>query len=250
MNENERPQSESMRVQKYIAECGIMSRRAAESEISAGHVSINGAPAQLGDHVVPGVDEVRIRDALVRAERRERKKVYLMLNKPVGYVTTMSDERGRKTVAELVASVGVRVYPIGRLDYMSEGLLLMTNDGDLTNHLTHPRHEIPKIYHVTVRGAVSPEQYGLLCSPMTIDGYRIKPVKVQILGSEQNATVLRFELYEGRNRQIRRMCERAKLTVLKLKRVAIGALELGDLPTGEYRMLSDAEIRYLKGEKP
>ncbi len=250
MNEKRQNGGEgAIRVQKYIAECGLMSRRAAENEIAAGNIHINGRPASIGDRIVPGVDEVRFLGAVIGAERRAVKKVYLMLNKPTGYVTTLSDERGRRTVAELVASVGVRVYPVGRLDCMSEGLLLMTNDGELTNKLTHPSHEIPKIYEVAVFGEVEEEQLSTLRSALVLGGYRIRPVKVEILRQNERGTLLRFELYEGRNRQIRRMCEEAELKIRKLKRVAIGQLTLGELKVGEYRMLTDEEVRYLKGEK-
>jgi 23S rRNA pseudouridine2605 synthase len=172
-----------------------------------------------------------------------------MLNKPRGFLSTVSDDRGRRCVTDLVADVGVRLYPIGRLDMDSEGLLLLTNDGDLTYQLTHPKHEIPKIYHVTVQGAVSPEQKKGLASPMDIDGYRILPVKTQIISKQNDSTTLCMTLYEGRNRQIRKMCEQQNLKVLSLRRVAIGKLTLEGLPLGKWKYLTPLQVQYLKQNK-
>ena len=178
-------------------------------------------------------------------EGRE-KLVYIMLNKPRGYVTTMKDERGRKTVAELVADCGARVYPVGRLDMNSEGLLLFTNDGALTNKLTHPSGHVDKIYHVTVRGEVSADKLGFLRSEMTLDGYKIKPVKTDIISFNGEHTVLRMTLTEGRNRQIRKMCEKAGLLIKKLKRVAIGEINIGTLKPGHCKLLTEAQVNYLR----
>jgi 23S rRNA pseudouridine2605 synthase len=168
-----------------------------------------------------------------------------MLNKPRGYVTTLSDDKDRKCVAELVEDVGTRVYPIGRLDMDSEGLLLFTNDGELANKLTHPKHHIPKIYHVKIKGEITPEQLKALGKPMVIDDYEIQPVKCEIITRRDNFTVIRMELYEGRNRQIRKMCEQTELEIIKLQRVAIGNIKLGDLAPGKWRHLTKTQVDYL-----
>jgi 23S rRNA pseudouridine2605 synthase len=164
-----------------------------------------------------------------------------MLHKPRGYVTTAKDEKGRRTVTDLVRGVGTRVYPVGRLDMDSEGLLLLTDDGEFANRLTHPRHEIPKIYHVTLRTPPTEEQIAVLRSPMLLDGYVLQPVTVRKLSDD----TLEMHLYEGRNRQIRRMCEAVNLRVSKLCRVAIGKLTLGELPMGKWRELTEDEVKYL-----
>ncbi len=233
------------RIQKYISECGIMSRRAAEREIELGNVRVNGEIALIGQKIDPSRDVVTYKGKRVRAAKVH--KTYVMLNKPRGYVTTMSDEKGRKCVRELLSDVDSRVYPIGRLDMNSEGLLLCTDDGELTNLLTHPRHEILKTYLVRVRGAVDKNVIKLLSSPMEIDGYTIKPVPVVKLRENENSSLLKMELSEGRNRQIRKMCEKCGLDVLSLKRVSEGELMLGDLPSGKWRYLTREEIRYLTG---
>ena len=238
---------EKIKLQKYFTDCGVLSRRAAEREIADGRVTVNGAVALLGDRIDPERDEVRYGGKIIKKQTDE--VVCIMLNKPAGFVTTLSDERGRRTVAELTADLGLRVYPVGRLDMNSDGLLLLTNDGALANRLTHPRHEIPKIYRVTVRGDVSGETLRALSSPMVIDGYEILPVKVDILEKAGERTALRMELYEGRNRQIRKMCEQVGLKILRLSRVAIGELTLGRLPSGKWRRLTAKEIDYLKGAK-
>ena len=239
---------EPIKLQKYFTDCGILSRRAAEREILDGRVRVNGVTATLGMRIDPDYDRVEYRGKPVLPPERER--ICLLLNKPRGYLTTMKDDRGRRTVAELVASVGRRVYPVGRLDMDSDGLLLLTDDGELANRLTHPRHEIPKIYHVLVGGCVSEETLGRLSAPMTLDGYEILPVETEILSydRERKETLLSMRLYEGRNRQIRKMCESCQLTVLRLCRVAIGEITLGSLPPGTYRRLSDKELAYLRGE--
>ena len=163
-------------------------------------------------------------------------------------MTTLSDEKGRPTVVSLVSDAGRRLYPIGRLDMDSDGLLLLTDDGELANRLTHPRHEIPKIYHVTVRGIVSDEQLRRLNAPMTIDGYELRAVKTLRISSNQTQTILEMELFEGRNRQIRKMCAEVSLSVLRLQRIAIGELSLGSLPQGKWRKLTEEELAYLRGE--
>ncbi len=233
-----------LRVQKYISECALMSRRAAEREIEAGNIKINGEIATLGSKIDPKRDIVTYKGRKVTQKKVH--KTYVMLNKPRGYVTTMSDEKGRKCVRELLCDVDSRVYPVGRLDMNSEGLLLCTDDGELTNILTHPSHEIIKTYLVRVSGVLSKEVFEKLSCPMIIDGYKIKPVKITRLSEDENSTLLKMELSEGRNRQIRKMCEECALSVLSLKRVSEGNLLLGNLPVGKWRYLTREEVAYLK----
>ena len=229
-----------MRLQKFFSDCGVLSRRAAEAEIAAGKVKVNGVVAQIGDSIDPDTDIVEYKGKRIRPRATE-KRHYIMLNKPRGYVTTMQDEKGRPTVANLTSGVGTRVYPVGRLDMDSEGLLLLTDDGEFANQLTHPRHEIPKIYHVTLSKVLTKEELAALRAPMELDGYRLQPVTVKKLAPD----TIQMNLYEGRNRQIRRMCEAAGLKVLRLQRIAIGDLSLGDLPLGKWRELTPNEVQYL-----
>lgn len=235
---------DSVKLQKYFSDCGIMSRRAAEEEIKKGRVRVNGNIATLGDRIDPEHDVVEYGGKTLT--RKNEKRHYVLLNKPRGFVTTLSDEKGRPTVAQLVKDLPTRVYPVGRLDMDSDGLLLLTDDGDLTNRLTHPRHSIPKIYHVTVNSAISSEKLEALGKPMVIDGYTILPVKVSVLARSASSTLLEFTLYEGRNRQIRKMCESQDLKISRLSRVAIGDLTLGALECGKWRFLTDEEVSYLK----
>jgi len=225
-----------------------MSRRAAEREISCGAVTVNGIPAEIGQKVCPETDIIEFEGKIIKPGFKNF--VYIMLNKPRGYVTTASDERGRPTVVELCRDVGERVYPVGRLDMDSDGLLLLTNDGDLALKLTHPRHSIPKIYHVEVDGKVERDIIKKLSSPMVIDGYEIQPVHTEIHQMRDNVrrdvTVLRMELYEGRNRQIRKMCEKCGLTVRRLTRIAIGDIRLANLKPGAWRHLTKSQVDYLK----
>ena len=220
-----------------------MSRRAAEKEIADGKVTVNGHTAMLGDKILPGTDVVEWNGK--RIVLCEDKKTYVMLNKPMGYVTTLSDEQGRKSVSELTRDVGERIYPVGRLDMYSEGLLLLTNDGELTNRLTHPRHEIPKFYRVRLVGDVKKETLHALSLPMEIDGYRLRPIGVKLIARDEGSTTVLLTLYEGRNRQIRKMCEKLGLSIARLTRVAIGDMKLGDLPKGKWRHLTEEEVRYL-----
>ena len=236
---------EPIKLQKYFSDCGVMSRRAAEEEIKKGFVRVNGEIAALGQRVSPNLDRVEYKGKAILPSGVER--VYIMLNKPRGYVTTLSDEKGRKTVTDLIKDLNARVYPVGRLDMDSDGLLLLTNDGELTNRLTHPRHEIPKIYHVTVSGRVTDAALAQLSLPMIIEGYEILPVKTRILAASDTSTTLEMTLYEGRNRQIRRMCEAVKLNITRLCRVALGDIPLGGLKSGKWRHLTPEEISYLKG---
>ena len=235
---------EKIRSSKYLSEQGIMSRRTADEEISAGRVSVNGKTAELGQKIDPGSDVVTYKGKPVGGEVR---KVCIMLNKPRGYITTMEDERGRKCVADLVSDVGVRVYPIGRLDRDSEGLLLLTNDGELANMLTHPKYHKPKVYTVKVRGEVDEKTIERLGRPFNIDGYITKPAEVKKLGEADGITSLSIRLFEGRNRQIRKMCDKCSLEVAELRRISIGEIRLGELPSGKWRQLDPAQIKKLKG---
>ena len=234
---------EKIRLQKYMADAGIMSRRAAEEEIKNGNVSINGHVAELGAKIDPRNDVIAYRGKRIRYEKKEY--TYIMMNKPRGYLCSTTDDRGRKCVTDLLEGVDARVYPVGRLDLVSEGILLLTDDGELKNRLTHPKHTIGKVYRVKVAGKVSDEQMEVLSSPLVIDGYKIQPVTVTISGEDEGGTVLKMTLFEGRNRQIRKMCEAAGLTVKRLSRISIGNLKLDGLPVGKWRYLEQHEIDYL-----
>ena len=231
------------RIQKILAQAGLCSRRAAEDLLRDGRVTVNGRPAGLGDRADPARDRLAVAGRPVRAAEE---KVYLMLNKPRGFVSTMKDERGRRTVAQLTQGAGARVYPVGRLDYDSEGLLIMTNDGDLTLRLTHPSHEAGKTYRVSVRGDLA--RLPALSEPMVIDGYTIRPAEVHVLSrTEDGAAKLEITIHEGRNRQIRKMCAQCGLEVRRLKRVAVGKIGLDPaLAPGKWRRLTPDEIAYLK----
>ncbi len=232
-----------LRLQKFIANAGIMSRRAAEEQIELGNVSVNGHVAELGTKIDTNSDIVTYRGKRIRYERKEY--TYIIMNKPRGYLSSTSDDRGRKCVTDLLTGIDARVYPVGRLDLISEGLLLLTDDGNLKNRLTHPSHSLPKIYRVKVGGEVSEEQYKILTSALEIDEYVIRPVDVQIGEKDESGTVLKMTLTEGRNRQIRKMCEQANLTVKRLSRISIGNLKLNNLPVGKWRHLEKEEVDYL-----
>lgn len=234
---------EEIRIQKFISDCGVMSRRAAEKEIEAGHVTVNGKRALIGQKIDPVHDKVKVGG---KPCRRTEEKVYVMLNKPRDYVTTMSDEKGRRCIPELMEELPERVYPCGRLDMESEGLLLLTNDGTVADKLMHPRNHLEKIYHVKVRTEIAPEVITRLNEPMVIDGYKIKPVTVALIAKKDGATTLRFTLSEGRNRQIRKMCEQVGLEVMRLRRIAVGELNIGTLRPGQWRFLNHSETEYLK----
>lgn len=230
------------RLQKLLAQAGLCSRREAERWILEGRVLVNGHAASLGDRADMRRDKIQVDGKPIGMAEEKR---YLMLYKPRGYVTTMHDERGRKTVADLVRDCSARVVPVGRLDYNSEGLLLLTNDGDLVNALTHPRHEVEKHYEVRVRGRL--DNIPRLAEPMTIDGYAIRPADVVILERDEQRAKLRLTIHEGRNRQIRKMCEQCGLEVRRLKRVAVGELPLDPhLKSGAWRDLTADELAYLQ----
>lgn len=231
------------RLQKLIASAGLCSRRTAEEWIAAGRVRVNGALASVGDLADPETDTVTV-DGIPLPETAS--PVYLMLNKPRGYVTTLSDEYGRRTAAELVAGCGARVYPVGRLDRDSEGLLLFTNDGDLAQRLLHPRHEVDKVYLVTVRGDIRGAAERLMAIT-ELDGEPIAPAQAEEVSRHEGQALLRVTIHQGKNRQVRRMCARIGLHVARLQRIQEDTLLLGDLPPGKWRYLTDRELQEIKG---
>jgi len=229
------------RLQKIIASRGLCSRRQAEKWIEEGRVRLNGNTARLGDTADVTEDVIEVDGKRLP---KAGKKVYLMLNKPRGYVTTLSDEKGRKNAAELVAGCGVRVYPVGRLDMDSEGLLLFTNDGEFANLMMHPRHEVDKTYRVWVTN-FAPEKLDALAEPIELDGYQIKKPRVRPVRTEPARAIVDVTIHEGRNRQVRRMCQAAGLEVARLKRIREGKLHIGDLKPGAWRYLEPEEIETL-----
>ena len=230
------------RLQKIISARGVASRRAAEKMIEDSRVSVNGRIARLGDSADPEADEIFIDGKLLP---RQEKQIYLMLHKPRGFVTTLSDEKGRQTAAELVKDCGLRVYPVGRLDMDSEGLLLFTNDGEFANKVMHPSHQVEKTYDTWVTG-YNPGCLKALTSPMELDGYQLRIPKVKLLKAEGGTARLHITIHEGRYRQVRRMCEKAGMHVTRLRRIREGSLFLGDLPKGKWRYLTELEINQLK----
>lgn len=231
------------RLQKLLSAAGVCSRRTAEGYITAGRVTVNGHPASLGQRADPERDEICLDGRPLGTAKAP--PVYLMLNKPRGYVTTLSDEKGRPTAADLVRSCGARVYPVGRLDLNSEGLLLMTNDGALAQRMTHPSHEVSKTYHVSVSGALegAAERLSAL---RDLEGETIHPAQVSVLRHSGDAAELSVTIHEGKNRQVRRMCAACGLTVRRLRRVREHTLELGTLHSGAWRYLTEEEIEALK----
>ena len=236
---------EEIRLNKYLSEQGVCSRREADRLIEAGKVTIDGRRAEMGE-TVTGQERIICDGKPVgkAAGSKKAKPVLLVVNKPRGIVCTTSDKDRAPNVVDLI-KYPARVYPVGRLDKDSEGLLLMTNDGELLNHLTHPRYSLPKLYRVTVGSAATPEQIARLRAPMTIDGYRLQRVGLKIVRAEESRTVFEMTLHEGRNRQIRRMCETVGLEVVRLRRVAIGKLRIGSLRPGESKPLTDEQLAYL-----
>ncbi len=235
---------EKIRLQKIIADSGVCSRRKAEELIEKGRVRVNGHPVKVGD-------KASLRDVItVDGERivvqKKKTNIYIMLNKPRGYVTTMSDELDRRCVTELLEGVEERVFPVGRLDRNSEGLLLFTNDGNFSNDIMHPSRHISKTYRVTVRPSVNDEQLVMLSEGVVIDGRKTKPANVTVLSEEPERVVLQIVIREGRNRQVRKMCEAVGLEVARLRRTAIGPVKLGMLKPGTYRELTAEELRSLR----
>lgn len=232
------------RLQKILSQSGFCSRRKAEIFLQEGRVTVNGTPAKLGDKADASRDTVCVDK---KALTFPTEKTYLMLNKPRGYVTTLSDERGRKAVTDLVKDCGVRVWPVGRLDLDSEGLLVLTNDGDLTNKLTHPSYMVEKEYHTWVTGDFM-KAYPILTEPMTLDGEHLQAAQVKFIREDGERTQLSIIIHEGKNRQVRRMCAAAGLEVKRLKRVREGKLLLDSkVPTGKWRALTKNEISVLQG---
>ncbi len=231
-----------VRLQKFMADCGVASRRKSEEIIEAGKVKVNGHVAHIGDKVNPKKDLVTVRGKRINSVSRN---YYIMLHKPRGYVTTVSDELGRKTVMDLVSDIKARIYPVGRLDKDSEGLLLLTNDGAFANAISHPGHNFAKVYRVTVRPEINDEILFNLRNGIEIDGRKTAPCDVNVITEEPGRVVLEFILREGRNRQIRKMCEAVNLQVARLKRISVGSLKLGMLPQGKWRELTDNEVKKL-----
>lgn len=234
-----------VRLQKYLAECGVASRRKSEELIEQGAVRVNGQVASIGDKINPKSDTVTVKGKKII---KQKNHTYIMLHKPRGFITTMSDERDRKCVAELIKDVPGRVYPVGRLDRDSEGMLLCTNDGEFANAMTHPRKHVPKTYRVTVRPTITQEQITELTTGIVIDDRMTAPAEIRVVKREEGRVVLEIILYEGRNRQIRKMCALCELSIITLTRVALGNITLGSLPVGKWRYLSGDEVAYLKRE--
>ena len=230
------------RLQKILSARGVASRRRAEEMISAGRVQVNGAVAALGDSADPETDEILVDGKPLPASQEY---VYILLNKPRGFVTTLSDEMGRPNAAQLVADCGVRVYPVGRLDMDSEGLLLFTNDGEFANTLMHPKHQVEKTYEIWVTG-YSAGGFRRLKEPMELDGYRLRTPKLKLKKAEGTYAHLEITIHEGRNRQVRRMCEIAGMHVTRLRRIREGSLALSDLPKGKWRYLTAEELSKMK----
>lgn len=233
-----------MRLNKYIASAGICSRRKADELIAAGNVKINGAVMREMGYDVQEGDRVSVNGRPVEAEGN---KVYVAVNKPKGYITSMDDDRDRATVAQLVSDIPERLFPVGRLDYNTTGLLLMTNDGDLAYRLTHPKHEVYKTYVALVSGIVSNARLARLRKGVDIGGFITSPAKVRVIKQNQRSTVVEISIREGKNRQVRKMFKAVGNTVIELERIAIGDVRLGHMQQGHYRKLTRREIEYLKG---
>lgn len=231
-----------VRLQKFLAESGVASRRKSEELIDQGKVKVNGRVAMIGDKIDPKKDTVTVNGKKIV---KTKAFTYVVLHKPRGFITTMSDEKDRKCVAELIKDVDGRVYPVGRLDKDSEGMLLFTNDGAFANAMTHPTKHVPKTYRVTVRPSISEEQITALTQGVIIEDRKTAPAEVRVITKEEGRVVLEIILYEGRNRQIRKMCEEVGLEVARLKRTAIGSIKLGMLKQGAWRHLTEDEVRKL-----
>lgn len=234
-----------IRLQKILSDNGIASRRKSEDLINSGHVKVNGHIAKIGDKVDPKHDVITVNGKRLI---KKQQNIYIMLHKPRGYVTTMSDEQGRKCVADLIHGIKTRIYPIGRLDRNSEGLILLTNDGEFANAMMHPSKHVPKTYRVTVRQEPTDEQLEAMRNGIIIDGVKTLPAQVSIHLQEPERTVLEIVLIEGRNRQIRKMCEELGLDVARLRRISIGGVKLGMLAQGKWRELTEKEVALLMSE--
>lgn len=236
-----------MRLQKFIAECGVASRRGAEKIIESGRVYVNGDLVDyMGCEVDPDRDMVEVDGIVIKPET---KKYYIVLNKPKNYVTTVSDDLGRPTVMHLVEDIDARIYPVGRLDFDTSGLLIMTNDGDFANKLTHPRNVVNKTYIARVDRILSEDELATLEKGVDLDGVRTAPAKAEMIKRPQKGFEVKLTIHEGKNRQVRRMLESVGVNVVALKRISVGSVTLGNLPEGKWRKLSDAEINKLRGKK-
>ena len=235
-----------MRINKYIALCGVASRRKAEELILAGKVKVNdNIVKELSYQVDEENDVVKVDDKIIK---EENKLVYILLNKPEGYITTVKDQFDRESVLDLVTDIKERVYPIGRLDYETSGLLLLTNDGDLTYKLTHPKHEVDKTYVARVKGKLTPDEIKMFKSGLKIEDYVTAPAKLKVIryDEETNVSLLEIKIHEGKNRQVRKMCKAINHPVLRLKRTAMGKIRIGECEIGKYRYLTEDEVKYLK----
>ena len=235
-----------MRINKYIALCGVASRRKAEELILAGKVKVNdNIVTELSYQVDEENDVVKVDDKIIK---EENKLVYILLNKPEGYITTVKDQFDRESVLDLVTDIKERVYPIGRLDYETSGLLLLTNDGDLTYKLTHPKHEVDKTYVSRVKGKLTPDEIKMFKSGLKIEDYVTAPAKLKVIRYDEktNVSLLEIKIHEGKNRQVRKMCKAINHPVLRLKRTAMGKIRIGECEIGKYRYLTEDEVKYLK----
>ena len=232
-----------MRINKYIAQAGIASRRKADELVANGNVKVNGLTLSEAGYDVKDGDVVEVNGHIIEPED---KKVYILLNKPLGYVTTVSDDRQRPTVMELVADVDARIFPVGRLDYNTSGMLIMTNDGDFAYRMTHPKHEVPKTYRARVSGVLSGEKCAQLQKGVDIGGFITSRARVSIIKGTQRSTIVDITIHEGKNRQVRKMFRAVGNSVQELQRIAIGEIRLGRLAEGHYRKLTREEIEYLK----
>ncbi len=235
-----------MRINKYIALCGVASRRKAEELILAGRVTVNDeVMTELSYKVDEENDIVKVDDKLIK---EENKLVYILLNKPEGYITTVKDQFDRPSVLDLVSDIKERVYPIGRLDYETSGLLLLTNDGDLTYKLTHPKHEVDKTYVARVKGKLTKEEIERFKTGLKIEDYTTAPAKLKVIkyDEQRDTSLLEIKIHEGKNRQVRKMCKAINHPVLRLRRSAMGKIKIGDCEIGKYRYLTEDEIKYLK----
>ncbi|MFW6009176.1 MAG: pseudouridine synthase, partial [archaeon] len=238
---------EIMRINKYLAACGVASRRKSEEYILAGNVKVNGKVTKdLSTQIKPEQDTVKLNDKKIEIEE---KTIYIMLNKPKGYLSTVEDDRNRKTVLDLITNQKHRIYPIGRLDYDTQGLLLLTNDGKLANKIMKPESKMPKTYIVKVDGKLTSQDIEKITNGIQLDtGYTTMPSKIDMISNKKNISKFKLTIYEGKNRQIKKMMREIKKQVISLKRIAIGDIKLGDLSDGKYRYLTDIELNYLKNK--
>lgn len=232
-----------VRLQKYLAEAGVASRRKCEELIAQGKIEVNGQIVTVPGTKINGSEIIKVDGREIRQEQR---KVYVLLNKPAGYISTAKDQFSRKTVLDLVSTVKERIYPVGRLDYDTSGLIMLTNDGELANQLTHPKHEMQKVYRVMIEGTMSEEEMATIKTGVTIEDYKTAPANVKIIDTSKKDSIIELSIHEGKNRQIRKMFDALGHTVLRLKRIAIGPLTIEGLEEGKWRYLSKKEIEVMK----